>query len=35
MDVSLNYKLEIIYLFDVMISVYDKIITNPPFRNVL
>ena len=34
--VYLNYKLEeFIYLLDVMNSVYDKVITNPPICNVL
>ena len=34
--VSVNYKLEeFIYLLDIMISVYDKIVTNQPICNVL
>ena len=34
--VNVNYKLEeFIFLLDVMNSVYDKVITNQPFCNVL
>ena len=34
--VYVNYKLdEFIYLLDVMISVYDKVIANEPLCNVL
>ena len=34
--VYVNYKLdEFVYLFDVMISVYDKVISNQPIRNFL
>ena len=34
--VFVNYKLEeIIYLLDVLSSVYDKVITNQPISNVL
>ena len=34
--VYVNYKLEeFIYLLDVMNSVYDKVFTNQPIRNVL
>ena len=35
-NVYVNFKLEeFIYLFDVMNSVYDKVITNQPICNVL